>query len=407
MRPRHPRTNPRPISDRCRGQVAVAALFWAAGLALFALPFLRRQDAADWNAPDPGRKTEYVSEDDDVLDLPFLADAASLQEYADEEGWDLGADGLDATISAASRRIFGRDYRGYFAPDHETFEELFGEEGTPAPLGRAVTTAPIDLAAAEATGLFEVARLVPGEYEYLRQCAGCHGLAGDGAGPATRFLDPRPRNFRKGMFKFTTTPWGSRPRREDLMRTVTNGLVGASMPHFRLLSEQKRWDVVEYVRYLAVQGEFEQTMLTWTENDEELADPDDVAEFVADAWSDLAEQFPASTEPAADAASIERGRELYLSNRTSCAACHGDGGKGDGPTADAYRDAWGYPIRPRDMTTGRMRAGTEGKDLWVLIAHGIKGTPMPGQLGSLTPDEIWDLVHFVQHVASGGEGTGN
>ena len=29
----------------------------------------------------------------------------------------------------------------------------------------------------------EVERLAPGEVVYVRQCAGCHGLAGDGSGP--------------------------------------------------------------------------------------------------------------------------------------------------------------------------------------------------------------------------------
>jgi len=387
-----------------RGSVALGGLLWLIALSLFVLPFaLGHRDVTDWKAPDPGRKLDYADEDDTTRDVPFLEDVAELQEYGAQEGWDLGP-GLDPVISEASLRHFGRDYRGYFAPDHETYQAMFVEAAEEPYVQHAVSSRPIDLAAAASSGLFDVARLEAGERTYLRQCAGCHGLAGDGGGPAARYLAPRPRNFRKGNFKFTTTTWGSRPRHADLFRTVTQGLVGSAMPPFDLLPEQKRWDVVEYVRFLAVQGEFEQTMLAYAESDEELPDPDQVAAAVISHWSPLVEQYPASEEPPADAASVARGKELFLSQSASCSACHGATGKGDGPTADAYRDVWGYPIRPRDLTTGKLRAGTAGKELWVLIAHGIKGTPMPGQIGALSSEDIWHLVHFVQSVAGGAAG---
>lgn len=406
MIPRTPRRpdGARPSCRHRRGQAAVAGLFWLLAISLFALPFaLGRQDVPNWKADDDGRKLEYHDPDEevpnDVLDLPFLADLDSLEEYAAEADWGLGD--FDAEISAASLRHFGRDYRGYFAPDHETFADEFVDDAS-EPFGtRSVPSAPIDAEAAASTGLFEVSRLEPGERTYIRQCAGCHGLAGDGGGPSASYLDPRPRNFRKGHFKFTTTPWGSRPRREDLYRTITRGLVGSAMPRFHLLPEEKRWDVVEYVRFMAAQGEFEQTMLTYAELEEGPPDVDEVLESVVEAWQGLDEQYPASEEPPADDASVARGRELF---QTNCANCHGEGGKGDGPSADEFLDAWGYPIRPRDLTTGQLRVGLEGKDLWVLLAHGIKGTPMPGYLGAVSSEDIWHLVHFVQEVASGNGG---
>ena len=63
-----------------------------------------------------------------------------------------------------------------------------------------------------------------GKAVYERRCVGCHGPNGDGNGPMATFLDPRPRDFRLGAFKFRTTPSGSLPTDGDLYRTLTRGL---------------------------------------------------------------------------------------------------------------------------------------------------------------------------------------
>jgi cytochrome c553 len=64
---------------------------------------------------------------------------------------------------------------------------------------------------------------------YIRRCSFCHGLMGDGEGPAAQFLDPRPRDFTLGTFKFRTTQSGELPTDEDLFRTVSRGLSGTGM----------------------------------------------------------------------------------------------------------------------------------------------------------------------------------
>jgi mono/diheme cytochrome c family protein len=50
---------------------------------------------------------------------------------------------------------------------------------------------------------------------YFRRCSFCHGLLGDGEGPAAKYLDPRPRDFTLGTFKFRTTKSGELPTNED------------------------------------------------------------------------------------------------------------------------------------------------------------------------------------------------
>jgi len=59
---------------------------------------------------------------------------------------------------------------------------------------------------------------------YFRACASCHGIRGDGSGPAARGFDPAPRNFRRGVYKFRTTISGALPLDEDLEHTVREGV---------------------------------------------------------------------------------------------------------------------------------------------------------------------------------------
>ena len=40
---------------------------------------------------------------------------------------------------------------------------------------------------------------------YRRHCAHCHGITGDGHGPTAPILNPYPRDYRPGMFKFKST----------------------------------------------------------------------------------------------------------------------------------------------------------------------------------------------------------
>ncbi len=330
----------------------MAGIFWVAGIVIFFTPFLRPQQAPDPEGNDPGRA---VSE----IDIPFEEDVGYFEEDFDEP--------LGEAIAAAS-------------------EEWFGLESDKL----------------RECGLFEIERIEAGRRAYDLYCAGCHGSTGDGAGPAARHLGPRPRNFRKGVFKFTSTPSGVPPQRRDLFQTITRGLAGSSMPEFRLLSEERRWDIVEYVRYIAIRGFFEQTMLDWAWEEEEIPDPEEVAEVVLGRWSpdNVKSVYPPIAEIPRTAESVARGKELFQSaSGANCAACHGQYGRGDGPTANDYNDDWGYPLRPRNLAAGVFRAGSEPADLYRSIATGINGTPMPSYAGSIEPEDIWSLVHFIQSLS--------
>ncbi|MBM3837601.1 MAG: c-type cytochrome [Verrucomicrobia bacterium] len=222
-----------------------------------------------------------------------------------------------------------------------------------------------------------------GQAVYDQHCAACHNANGDGHGPAAAWLFPKPRNFSAGLFKIQSTPAGSLPSDEDLYESITRGLGGSSMPGFTYLSEKERRDVVQYVKHLTAEigpdgkriNKFEQ----------------------AKAQDQIAPSIPVPPEPPLTLDSITRGQEFFT--RLQCAACHGETGAGDGPSAPTLKDREGIPVIPRDFNTGAFRGGAAGRDLYLRIAVGLAGTPMLGFPDDvLKPDERWDLVHYVQSL---------
>jgi mono/diheme cytochrome c family protein len=103
-------------------------------------------------------------------------------------------------------------------------------------------------------------------------------------------------------------------------------------------------------------------------------------------------------EPPLTPASVARGRAVFEVQR--CAQCHGDRGAGDGPAAKTQTDDWGNTAVPFDLTTGHMKGGTAGADLYRVFMTGLNGTPMPSFVDTIKPEEAWDLVHYMQSLGS-------
>jgi mono/diheme cytochrome c family protein len=75
-------------------------------------------------------------------------------------------------------------------------------------------------------------------------CASCHGDQGRGDGVAGLRLVPRPADFRQHMAAGHTD--------RELFDWVSNGVAGTAMPAYASqLSEQERWDVINYIRSFA------------------------------------------------------------------------------------------------------------------------------------------------------------
>lgn len=255
----------------------------------------------------------------------------------------------------------------------------------------------------------QLAHLRFGAQIYTRRCAQCHGASGDGNGPAAAYLKPRPRDYRRGIFKFTSTPYGKRPRREDLLRTVRQGIVGTSMPSFALLPPSELNAVVDYVIFLAQRGETEYLLGAYAEAEEDAVLTDAWAEVLA-SWAESAEETvrPLTIMPAMTPETIELGRQAFLSE--GCSKCHGPDGRGKSQD-NVGTDTWGFATNAADITSGMLHGGQRPIDIYRRISSGINGTPMPAfrevfdpagkdEATAKNPDTMWHLVHYVLHVAN-------
>jgi len=242
---------------------------------------------------------------------------------------------------------------------------------------------------------------------YRKHCVHCHGITGDGRGPTARFLNPYPRDYRAGVYKFKSTYRDNKPTDEDLKRVLINGVPGTSMPSFSLLPESEIEALVEYVKYLSMRGEMETALIQFAFLDlgpEDVLDEDgelvrdeegepvtqlipmdptedpyqreviqDILAEIADRWKSAnaqviipeEEQIPDEDRSLEEImASVEKGRELFYGKRANCIQCHGPTALGDGQQNDF--DDWtkAHKQLVDSVTNNDGEAGDEG-----MLAH--------------------------------------
>ena len=282
----------------------------------------------------------------------------------------------------------------------------------------------------EAAALFE--SWYPSLHEsaemYSKQCMHCHGVSGGGDGSTAEYLDPRPRDYRPGKFKFTALKNKARPRREDLLRTLTEGIYTTAMPSFRRFSDTQLHGLVDYVELLSKRGETELLLIEEYEPGYGIAMEKvfETYQFVLGRWIGQEAELIVYEDdvPPATPERIAHGRELFLGAEgagANCVSCHGEDGRGGGPSAEEVnpvtqkrervKDDWGDEISPRDLTAGLYRFGRRPIDLYRRIYAGINGTPMPEHFGMqiteadgtqrlLDEEDVWDLVHYVRSLST-------
>ena len=85
-------------------------------------------------------------------------------------------------------------------------------------------------------------------------CNSCHGMEGKGDGPIAAALDPKPRNYTVGDFKFDANKDGTPGGDEDLALVIKNGAQpyggSAMMMPNPTLSEADVKLLVTYIRSL-------------------------------------------------------------------------------------------------------------------------------------------------------------
>lgn len=238
------------------------------------------------------------------------------------------------------------------------------------------------------------AKLSSGQQVYERYCVGCHGAKGDGKGPAATFLDPKPRDFTSGKFKFASVPSGDLPTDDDLHRTLVKGLSGSSMPAWPLLSERERAAVIAYIKTFSTRWQAQTPGVS-------ITIPED----------------PYTGDAGEIRNAIHRGEVVYHSI-TTCWQCHpgyvsgarmeemytaaGKKFAGLRPEFDKpvlKDDGWGQPLMPTDFRKDRIRTGIAMDNLFRVIATGIGGTAMPTWKDSIPDEDIWALAYYVRSLA--------
>ena len=118
------------------------------------------------------------------------------------------------------------------------------------------------------------------------------------------------------------------------------------------------------------------------------------ANFILVACSDNVEATgPVTSDGRYSAAA---GQVLYAQH---CTVCHGEAGRGDGPTADALNP------KPADFTDHELRDSRTPAERFDIINNGVASTGMPPWGAALSEDEIWAVLYYEWSLANGSEGT--
>ena len=293
---------------------------------------------------------------------------------------------------------------------------------------------------------------------FREHCVTCHALEGSGAGPASAFQNPYPRDFRHGVFKWKSTKRGHKPTRRDIRELLVRGIPGTAMPSFALLEPEDLDALVDYVVFLSARGEVERRVTAAAIDELDYGETSPVAELMLSSqsgteggevvqdvvgrvhtdWAEAEEHevvVPYFPELSGEqlAASVTRGKAFFHGKVANCAGCHGPAGDGSLPTLDyddwtkeyttrigltpddraamkPFRDAGALrprTIAPRTLGDGVFHGGGDSASLYRRITQGIAGTPMPAvevvsesNGKGLTDGQIWDLVRYVQQLST-------
>src|SRR5262245_25220039 len=188
-----------------------------------------------------------------------------------------------------------------------------------------------------------------GEKVYLQSCWTCHGLAGDGKGPAAGGMKPPPTDF--------SSAEALQQRSEgEILDAIVKGKPGTAM-YPQPLDPQAIVDVAAYLRSLARSPLQEKALV------EALSRGDK-----------------------------EAGRALYNSR---CWTCHGSTGRGNGPAAAALKP------KPADFTDPELVVARTGSRLYRVLTAGVPGTAMAPQ--DLNEKEKFDLIAYLRSLVQYSE----
>ena len=234
-----------------------------------------------------------------------------------------------------------------------------------------------------------------GREQFVQNCYACHGMAGDGKGPASHYYRPPPRDLTQGLYKFGGVVDGL-PHDDDFVRILEHGLAGTAMLPWDI-PETELYPIIQYVKSLSV---------AWREADE------------------LGKQIPVDTDTwqSKPAEAVARGKQVYHGLAT-CQQCHpayatqremfeASKAVGNRPITEFRRlpfqpetkesqyeaDGKKMVIMPPDFLFNEVRSGGDVRDLYRIISAGIPGTAMPTWFGALPAADVWAMAYYVQSL---------
>ena len=177
------------------------------------------------------------------------------------------------------------------------------------------------------------------------------------------------------QYRFRTTPSGQFPTDEDIFRTISRGATGTGMPPWQyLLNADDRWALVDYVKSFSPR-------LAAAHKREVLA----------------------ISPPPNGKRDLENGRAVYA--KLQCAKCHGEDGRGVGPSASSLQDGAGKYINTRDFTfPSSYRTGFSEREIMRTMETGMNGTPMPSYKDVVPAKDQYDMTAYLMSLAKHGSG---
>lgn len=273
-----------------------------------------------------------------------------------------------------------------------------GEGGAPGGAGGAQPAAAVDV---QALLKASPALVDKGKSIFSINCASCHGVNGKGDGPAASALNPKPRDFTSGYWRY-----GGGVAR--IVQTISTGSPGTAMAPFPGIPLEDRFALAHYVRTFnpAKQEADKPEDLSWLDQFGGGAKKDTTGGAavaagpapgdtipIARAMQLIAER-PAPAMPAMAGAPADSGEgaTLYTSR---CVACHGAWGQGGVRTRMLGSAPYVY-VTTRSLATAGPLAG-DAAGFERLMIYGLPGSMHPAH-GDLTSEQIRALYDYTQSL---------
>jgi mono/diheme cytochrome c family protein len=240
--------------------------------------------------------------------------------------------------------------------------------------------------------------IAKGHTIFTTNCASCHGPDGYGDGPAAAALNPKPRNFHQGYFRYG----GGLAR---VVRTITQGSPGTAMASFAGLPLEDRIAVAHFERSLEPKLEPDKPEdLEWLGVGKEGAAPGGGAAAAAGPVASpripiaLAMKLVEAPEPDTGyvlAAVPDQGNSVgAAAYQERCASCHGRTGEGNIRVLMLGSAPYAY-VTTRSLAVAKENWASDYGLFEKLVLEGLPGRMMPGN-GDLSRETLRALYDYTQ-----------